>query len=69
MGSMQAVNGKDWHTKVLSYQLKRLQRSIFILAVCAKELSLIRQTEGGILQSVEPAVLATTVLCRLFCII
>lgn len=33
---MQAVNGKDWHTKVLSHQLNRLQTSIFILAVCAK---------------------------------
>lgn len=61
MGSMQPVIGKDWHTKVLSYQLKRLQRSTFILTVRAKELRLIRQTERGILQ---PTGLAATVICR-----
>lgn len=69
MGSMLAVDGQDWHTEVLLEQLKRLQRSIFVLAVCAKVLSLIRQKGVRILQSVKPAVLASAAIRRLFCII
>lgn len=58
-GSTQATNAMERRTKVLSHQLKMASGKHFYSCSMYKGVEPIRQTDGGILQSVEPKLLAT----------
>lgn len=58
-GSTQATNAMARHSKVLSHQLKTASGKHFYSCSMYKGVEPIRQTDGGILQSLEPKPLAT----------
>lgn len=58
-GSTQATNAMEQHSKILSHQLKAASGKPFYSCSLYKGVEPIRQTDGGILQSVEPKLLAT----------
>lgn len=58
-GSTQATNAMERNSKALSHQLETASRKHFYSCSMYKGVEPIRQTDGGIRQSVEPKLLAT----------
>lgn len=67
-GSTQATDAMEQNSKVLPHQLKTASGKHFYSCSMYKGVEPIRQTDGGILQSVEPNLLATVqpVFCCCF---